>query len=134
MSQAALPDDIAAQLAQAQAQGGGMPTQQNAAAAQQQKAEQEEARKEMLSQLLAPDAKERLSRISLVKPEKAKKLEEMVIQMARSGRLQKQLSDAQLKHMLEQISGGEDETKRNQIQFDRKRYDDDDSDIDLSEF
>tara|TARA_B110001452_G_scaffold166174_1_gene138685 strand:- start:1108 stop:1278 length:171 start_codon:yes stop_codon:yes gene_type:complete len=37
----------------------------------------------------------------------ARKLEEMVMMMAQRGQLREQLSDAQLKQMLEQIGGAE---------------------------
>lgn len=60
----------------------------------------------LLGRLLAPDAKERIARMSLVKPEKARKLGDMVIQMGRGGRMQEPLSDTQLKNMLEKISEG----------------------------
>jgi len=59
--------------------------------------EQEQARADILSRLLSADAKERLNRIALVKPDKARKLEEMVIMMARQGRIQGKLEDSALK-------------------------------------
>ena len=61
-------------------------------------------RQDVLQRVMAPDAKERLARISLVKPDKARKLEDMVLMMAQRGQLGDQLSDLQLKQMLEQIS------------------------------
>ena len=61
-------------------------------------------RQDVLQRVMAPDAKERLARISLVKPDKARKLEDMVMMMAQRGQLGDQLSDLQLKQMLEQIS------------------------------
>lgn len=46
-----------------------------------------ERRQALLVQILEPEAKERLSRISLVKPEKARKIEDMILAQASSGRL-----------------------------------------------
>jgi len=114
---------------------GGMPTQQDVAAANAKKQQQEEARKEMLAQLLAPDAKERLSRISLVKPDKARRLEEMIIMMAKQGRLRGALDDNALKNMLEQISAGDEAAPaKAAVVYDRRRYaDDSDDEIDLSD-
>ena len=54
-----------------------MPTQQDVAQAQQKQVEQEQMRADLLVRILSPEAKERLSRIALVKPDKAKRLEEM---------------------------------------------------------
>jgi len=140
--QAALPTDPALQqqlqAAMAGAGGGagpqGMPTQQDAMAAQEKKKAEEEMREDLLTRLLAPDAKERIARLSLVKPDKARKLGDMVIQMGRGGRMQQPLSDTQLKNMLEKISEGAT-SKVGDIQLDRRRYanDDSDSDIDLSD-
>lgn len=111
-----------------------MPTQQDAQAAEAKKKQEEDSRQEMLAQLLSPDAKERLSRIALVKADKARKLEDMVIMMARQGRLKAQLTDNMLKEMLEQVGGDEGSSKAG-ITFDRRRYaDDDDDEIDLSGF
>ena len=83
--------------------GGGI-TQQDAANAKSQEQEKERMRQDVLQRVMAPDAKERLARISLVKPDKARKLEDMVMMMAQRGQLGDQLSDLQLKQMLEQIS------------------------------
>jgi len=95
--------------------------------------EQEQARADILSRLLSADAKERLNRIALVKPDKARKLEEMVIMMARQGRIQGKLEDSALKHMLEQIEGGGGGSSSG-VTFNRRRaIDSDDEEIDLSD-
>jgi len=117
---------------QSQMAGGGGPTNQQQAAQQQEKAAQEKKmREDLLTKLVAPDARERLANITLVKPDKGKQLEDMIINMGRQGRLQQQLDDKGLKAMLEQISehsGG----SQPKITIDRRRFaDDDDSDIDL---
>lgn len=60
-------------LSQLQGSGpGGMPTQADAQAAQAKEAEKESMRQDMLTKVMAPDAKERLARISLVKPDKVR--------------------------------------------------------------
>ena len=114
------------QLAQMQGSGpGGGMTTQDAQNMKQKQQEQEGQRQEMLTRLMAPEAKERLNRISLVKPDKvrthpssahrrcpltcaaraqARKLEDMVLMMAQRNQLREALSDSQLKQMLEQIS------------------------------
>ena len=68
-------------------------------------------------------------------PAQARKLENMVIQMARTGRLQSQLDDSGLQRLLEQISQGEETETKATIKFDRRRRlaDSDDEEIDLSD-
>ncbi len=46
---------------------------------------QDDAKKQMLAQILESDARERLGRVSLTKPENAKLVEDYILQMARSG-------------------------------------------------
>ena len=50
---------------------GGMPTQQDAQNQQAKKEQEEGMRQDLLTRVMAPEAKERLNRISLVKPDKA---------------------------------------------------------------
>merc|ERR1719409_2528564 len=108
-----------------------MPATQEQAAQQEAKAAQEkEMRAELLQKLLTPEANSRIKNIALVKPEKAKKLEDMVIMMGRKGQLQQPLNDGALKKMLEQISDSSDASSK-KIQLNTRRFDDSDSDIDL---
>lgn len=56
----------------------------------------------------------------------------MVIQMAQKGQVQQQITDAQIKQMLEGISGGDSSASASKVTFDRRRFgDDSDSDVDL---
>ncbi len=74
------------------------------AQAQQAEMERREAeRSEMLRRLLTPEARERLGRIRLAKPEVAQAVEQQVIALAASGRLQRQIDDATLRALLERI-------------------------------
>jgi programmed cell death protein 5 len=73
-------------------------------AAQQAEAERREAeRAEVLRRLLTPEARERLGRIRLAKPEVAQMVEQQVIALAQSGRLQRQIDDTTLRAILERI-------------------------------
>ncbi len=58
----------------------------------------------ILMQVLEPDARERLSNIKLTKPEFAGAVEQQLIALAQSGRLQKKITDAQLKELLRQLA------------------------------
>ena len=86
-----------------------------------------EQRKAILKQILTNEASERLANISAVKPEKAEKLEMILIQNAQRGVFQGKVSEKQMIDLLEQVSETEAKTVT-KITFQRKRFDDDDLD------
>jgi programmed cell death protein 5 len=65
-----------------------------------------EQRRAMLSSLLQPDARERLSRVAIVRPDNARAVEDHIIAAARSGTLREPVSEGLLIKMLDQVSGG----------------------------
>ncbi|KAK3243307.1 hypothetical protein CYMTET_47028 [Cymbomonas tetramitiformis] len=115
------------ELMAAQGGGGGMDPEAQAQKADQQRA-QEEQRANMLASVLSPQARERLARIALVKPDKARKVEDMVIGMAQKGKIQERVSEDQLIHWLEQIN--EQTQTKTKVQICRRRsaFDDEDDD------
>ncbi|KAJ1961086.1 hypothetical protein GGI12_003445 [Dipsacomyces acuminosporus] len=114
----------ARRLAEMQAQGGGAGAGgANNRDAEAQKA-QEEARQNMLAQVLSREARERLGRIAIVKPEKARAVEDMLLRMAQMGQIRNKVSEDELKEMLEQINAEHHtETK---IIYNRKGFGDSD--------
>ena len=97
--------------------------------ANEQQQKNEEKRVELLTKVLDPKAQERLDTIKLVKPDKARAVEDRVLQMAGKGQLQSQVTEPMLKQMLEAIGG---EQAQAPIKYDRRRFDDsDDEEIDL---
>jgi programmed cell death protein 5 len=58
----------------------------------------------ILMQVLEPDARERLNNIKLTKPDFAGAVEQQLVALAQSGRLQKKITDAQLKELLRQLA------------------------------
>jgi len=77
---------------------------QQEAFAQQQYREQVEAQKQMiLRQILSPEARERLARIELAYPELTESIENELIMLARSGRVQRVIDDLTLKRLLAKI-------------------------------
>lgn len=73
---------------------------QQEGADQARKEQAERKKKALLRQVLDSDARERLERIRMARPEKAERIESQLIQLAASGRLQQKLTDEQLKQIL----------------------------------
>lgn len=66
--------------------------------------------KSVMQQILSPEAQSRLTNIRLARPDFARQIEVLLIQLYQSGRLTK-LSDDQLKALLSKIKGEQRETK-----------------------
>jgi len=80
----------------------------------------------MLASLLTPEAKERLSRIALVKPDKADEVTDMILSMAQRGAISEKVSETRLKQMIENVN--ETTQKGPKITFARKKRADSDED------
>ncbi|KAM3177276.1 hypothetical protein ACTXT7_004842 [Hymenolepis weldensis] len=112
---------------------GGDDQQQMAEQQQAQKEEIEMRQKEMkndfLSQILDQQARARLNTLAMTKPEHAQRVEAMLINMARTNRLGGQITDDQLKSMLNDIASHTKKTT--EVKFDRRRnaIDSDDDDF-----
>jgi programmed cell death protein 5 len=77
---------------------------QSQAAAEQQYREQVQAQRQLiLRQILTPEARERLGRIELAYPELKENIENQLISLAQSGRVQRQIDDATLRQILERV-------------------------------
>lgn len=64
----------------------------------------EEIKKMILRSILTKEARERLSRIKLIKPDLALQLELYLVQLYQSGKLRGRMTDEQLKSILEMLS------------------------------
>lgn len=84
----------------------------------------------MLKQILSNEAREKLSNIRLVKPERAEQVENYILSAAQSGQLPGKLSEEQFKDLLRNVT--EKEQSKNKVTIMRRRplYDDDDDDDD----
>lgn len=58
-----------------------------------------------LAQLLNNEARERLSRIRIVREDRARAVEQLLVRMARSGQISRKLTEPELVSLLEQIKG-----------------------------
>ena len=78
--------------------------------------QQMEAQKQaLLSKILAPEARQRLNNLKMVRQEFADQIEMQLIEMAQTGKLPIPLSDAQLKQILVQLQSRKRETKIRRI-------------------
>ncbi|KAI9306762.1 PDCD5-related protein [Cunninghamella echinulata] len=96
------------------------------------KGQMEEMRRTMLFQILDNSARERLARIQMVKAEKARAVEDLLIRMAQTNQLRNKVTESQLIDLLEQINQQEPSASQTRVVFERRRFDDDsDDDYDL---
>jgi len=95
-----------------------------------QKAETE-ARTSILSQILEPEAADRLGRIRLVKESRARDVEDRLITLARSGQLRAKVTEEQLKELLGAVAETKEQEK---IVVTRRKGNWDDDDDDLLDF
>jgi len=99
--------------------------QQGQAEAKQREAEM---RNSILAQVLDQSARGRLSNLALVKPEKAKAVENYLIQMARYGQLGGKITESGLIEILEKVS--QQTEKKTTVKFNRRRVMDSDEEDD----
>uniref|UniRef100_A0A4X2L0R1 Programmed cell death protein 5 n=1 Tax=Vombatus ursinus TaxID=29139 RepID=A0A4X2L0R1_VOMUR len=85
-----------------------------------------EMRNNILAQVLDQSARARLSNLALVKPEKAKAVENYLIQMARYGQLSGKVSEQGLIEILEKVS--QQTEKKITVKFNRRKVMDSDED------
>ncbi|CCE83756.1 Piso0_004343 [Millerozyma farinosa CBS 7064] len=91
----------------------------------------EEMKLSMLSQILEPSARERLSRVRIVRPDRADAVEQYIIKLASMGSLGRRLSEDDVVEILEGLTRDEKKHTNNQIVFDRKTTDFDDDEDDF---
>ncbi|GAB2299109.1 hypothetical protein Dimus_033181 [Dionaea muscipula] len=107
----------------------GMGSQQNPEqqkAQEEAKREAEERRQMMLTQILSSEARERLARIALVKPEKARGVEDVIIRSAQMGHIVEKVTEERLISLLEQINNQTAKQTKVTIQRRRSVLEDDD--------
>uniref|UniRef100_A0A1A8FN24 Programmed cell death protein 5 n=1 Tax=Nothobranchius korthausae TaxID=1143690 RepID=A0A1A8FN24_9TELE len=88
-----------------------------------------EMRNSILAQVLDQSARARLSNLALVKPDKAKAVENYLIQMARFGQLGGKISESGLIEILEKVS--QQTEKKTTVKFNRRRVMDSDDEEDF---
>jgi len=72
---------------------------------QQMQQEMEMQKRQIMMQILTPEARSRLANIRLTKPEFVDQIELQLIQLVQSGGVQNKITEAQLKDLLKRLSG-----------------------------
>ncbi|XP_061737353.1 programmed cell death protein 5 [Nerophis ophidion] len=112
-------------MAELQAKHGNASKNQQGEEAKQREADM---RNSLLSQVLDQSARARLNNLALVKPEKAKAVEDYLIQMTRFGTIAGKISDSGLIEILQKVS---QQTKNNTtVKFNRQKVMDSDEEDD----
>ncbi|MGB9987271.1 DNA-binding protein [Salarchaeum japonicum] len=88
-----------------QQQGGG--GQGNPEAQQQAQQQAEQQKQAMLRQYLSDGARRRLNSVRMSKPDLAERVEQQVVALGRSGRIQDQLDEEQMKSLLRELKPDE---------------------------
>jgi len=94
------------------------------------RAAEDEARKSILTQILTPEASDRLGRIALVKADRARDLETRLVAMARSGQIRQRVTDDDLRAMLAGANEAQQKEEKKIVFQRRKGYESDDDDWD----
>jgi len=92
-----------------------MASQQQAAVEQEQMKQLEAQRQLVLRQILTPEARERLANMRIARAEVASAVEDQLIMLAQSGRINQQIDDATLKELLRRIV-----PKKREIKIERR--------------
>lgn len=74
----------------------------------------------MLSQILETSARERLSRVRIVRPDRADAVEQYIIKLATMGNITRKLSENDIVEILDGISRDEKKQTQSKIVFDRR--------------
>ncbi|KAK4347331.1 hypothetical protein RND71_033670 [Anisodus tanguticus] len=83
------------------------------------KREADERRQLMLTQILTSEARARVARIALVKPDKARGVEDVILRAAQYGQITEKVSEEKLIELLEQINT--QTTKQTKVTIQRRR-------------
>ncbi|WP_254546044.1 DNA-binding protein [Halomarina pelagica] len=90
------------QLRDQQGQGQGQEMDEEAMRAQQEQAEAQ--KKALLRQYLTDGARKRLNTVKMSKPERGEQIEQQLVALAQSGRVQGQIDEEQMKELLQELT------------------------------
>lgn len=80
----------------------------------------------VLSQVLEPSARERLSRVRIVRPDRADAVENYIVKLVQMGQVSRKLTEDDVVEILDGLSRDEKKQGQTKIVFNRRDDDDDD--------
>jgi programmed cell death protein 5 len=89
--------------------------QEHQAMAEEQSKQIEASRQAVLRQILTPEARERLGTVRIAYPDLARAVEDQLIRLAQSGRIDRQVDDATLRQILRKVA-----PQKREISIERK--------------
>ncbi|CAI5756062.1 unnamed protein product [Candida verbasci] len=87
----------------------------------------------ILNRILETEARERLSRVRIVRPDRAQSVENYILKLYQMGQINRKLQEKDVVEILDGISRDEKQKQQSKIVYNRKHtddYDDDDDDVD----
>lgn len=87
----------------------------------------DDAKLTILSRLLEPSARERLSRVRIVRPDRAEQVEQYIIKLYQMGSISQKLGEKDVVQILDGLS--RDQKAGTKIIYNRKNVEDDDDDF-----
>ncbi|EMG48830.1 hypothetical protein G210_0536 [Candida maltosa Xu316] len=99
--------------------------------------QQQQAAEAVLARVLETEARERLSRVRIVRPDRAQAVENYILKLYQMGQIRQKLTEKDVVQILDGISRDTQQKQQTKITFDRKNtvdFDDDDGDEDDDDF
>lgn len=93
--------------------------------------QKDQVKTSMLAQILEPQARERLSRVRIVRSDRADAVEQYLIKLASTGSLQRKIGENELVEILDSLSRDEKKQTQSKIVFNRRTTVEDDEDDDF---
>ncbi|CAH2353570.1 uncharacterized protein CLIB1423_11S02740 [[Candida] railenensis] len=93
--------------------------------------QKDQVKTSMLAQILEPQARERLSRVRIVRSDRADAVEQYLIKLATTGSLQRKIGESELVEILDSLSRDEKKQTQSKIVFNRRTTVEDDEDDDF---
>lgn len=87
----------------------------------------------VLGRVLETEARERLSRVRIVRPDRAQAVENYILKLYSMGQIRQKLTEKDVVQILDGISRDTQQKQQTKITFDRKNVLDDDDDDDLGD-
>ncbi|CAK7913489.1 hypothetical protein CAAN1_20S00870 [[Candida] anglica] len=124
MDEAELNAIRSARLAELQKNSG----QSTGASGSQPESQKDQMKTSMMAQILEPAARERLSRVRIVRADRAEAVEQYLIKLASTGSITRKISEDDLVEILDSLSRDEKKQTQSKIVFNRRTTVDDDDD------